>query len=134
MENVNLHKSKIFAIVIALVGIISHFLPWWHVSYNNQFFNAGGLSYSINGLHKLGIISFICFIAAGIVPVVMGDKTKPFEGQEKMITAICFGAAAFFAVLTLVFNLKFLSFGIFIAIIAGIAGAAVAWGLVKTPE
>ena len=136
MQQVNLHKTKIAAIVIALLGIISCFLPWWHVSYGGEYGNLfGGLgSVNINGLHKLGIVSFIAFIAAGIVPVVIGDKTKPFEGQDKMITAICFGAAVLFTLITLLANSKFLTFGIFIALVAGAAGALVVWGIVKLPE
>src|SRR6185436_13930061 len=93
-----------------------------------------GRSYNINGLHKLGIVAFIAFIAAGVVPVIVGDKTKPFEGQEKMLTTVCFGAAFLFTLITLLANMKFLSFGIFIALIASAIGALFVWGLVKMPE
>jgi hypothetical protein len=132
MENLNLHKSKIIGLIIAAVGIISCLLPWWHVSFGGLYGIGGG--YSINGLHRLGIVTFIAFIGAGIVPVLLGDKTKPFEGQAKMITAALFGGAAFFALLTLVFNLHFLSFGIFLAIAVGVIGALFVWGMVKMPE
>src|SRR5689334_17937586 len=130
MQQVNLHKTKIAAIIIALVGIISCFLPWWHVSYGGYGELFGGASVNINGLHKLGIVAFIAFIAAGVVPLIVGDKTKPFEGQEKMITTICFGAAVLFTLITLLFNSKFLSFGIFLALVVGAAGALVTWGIV----
>ena len=135
MQQVNLHKSKIISLVIALVGIISCFLPWWRVSYGGygEILGLGG-AVTINGLHKLGIVAFLAFIAAGVVPVIIGDKTKPFEGQEKMITTICFGAAVLFTLITLLANSKFLSFGIFIALIAGAIGALFVWGIVKMPE
>lgn len=133
MENLNVHKQKLFAVIIAAIGIIACILPWWSVG--------GGTAYgyripsvNINGLHKLGIIAFIAFIAAGIVPFVMGDKTKPFEGQVKMITAGCFGAAALFILLTLLFNMKYLAFGIFLAMVVAVIGALFVWGLVKMPQ
>jgi hypothetical protein len=127
-----LNKQKLYAIIIAAIGIISCLLPWWHVSFRG-FGDFGGAGYSINGLHKLGIIAFIGFIGAGIVPFIMGDKSKPFEGQEKLITAACFGGAAVFALITLLANMHFISYGIFLAIAAGAIGALFVWGIVKMP-
>ncbi len=131
MENVNLHKSKLIALIIAAVGMISCFLPWWKVSFGAAFGLGGG--YSINGLHKLGIVAFIAFIAAGILIFAMGDKTKPF-GQEKTAVAASFGGAFLFTLITLLANSRFLSFGIFVALVAAAAGAAVVWGIVKVPD
>ena len=128
-----LNKQKLYAIIIAAVGIISCLLPWWHISFRG-FGDFGGAGYSVNGLHKLGIVAFLGFIGAGIVPFVMGDKSKPFEGQEKLVTAACFAGAAAFALITLLANMRFLSFGIFIAIAAGVIGALFVWGIVKMPE
>lgn len=119
--------------IIAAVGLIVCFLPWWSVP-GVDFFGQRIGGTSINGLHKLGIASFIFFIAAGVVPLVLGDKTKPFEGQEKMITTVCFGASALFTLITLLANSHYLSFGIFIALIAAIVGALFVWGIVKMPE
>jgi hypothetical protein len=127
-----LNKQKLYAIIIAAVGIVSCLLPWWHVSFGG--FGAYGGGVSINGLHKLGIIAFIGFIGAGIVPFVIGDKSKPFEGQNKMITAACFAGAAAFALITLLTNMHYLSFGIFVAIAAGAVGALFVWGMVKMPK
>ena len=128
MEKLNLHKSKLYAVILAAIGVVSCLLPWWHVSFGGY----GGVS--INGLHRLGIVSFIAFLGAGAVPFLMGDKSKPFEGQDKMIEAACFGGAAAFAVITLVANMHYLSFGIFVAILAGVLGALFVWGMVKMPE
>ena len=133
MENLNLHKQKLYAVIIAAIGVISCILPWWHVSFGG-FGGYGGGGVSINGLHKLGIVAFIGFLGAGIVPFLMGDKTKPFEGQEKMVTAACFGGAALFTLLTLLFNMKYLSFGIFLALAVAVIGALFVWGIVKMPD
>ncbi len=123
-----LNKQKLYAVIIAAVGIISCILPWWHVKFGYGY---GGVS--INGLHKLGIVAFIAFIGAAIVPFVVGDKSKPFEGQDKTFTAACFGGAAAFTLITLLANMKYLSFGIFLALAAGVIGALFVWGMVKMP-
>jgi ABC-type enterochelin transport system permease subunit len=123
-----LHKQKLYALILAAVGVISCILPWWNVSY-------GGLSLgSINGLHGLGWIAFLGFIAAGVVTFVMGDKTKPYEGQERLIAAACLGGAGAIALIQFLRQTKFASFGIFLAIIAGVLGALWVWGIVKMPE
>lgn len=122
MEQMNLHKQKLYALIIAGVGLISVFLPWWKYSIGYGF---GG--YSINGMHGMGIITFLGFLAAGIVTFAMGDKLKVFDGQQKMIVAASFGAAALFAIIQFLQQTQFTSFGLYLAILAGIAGAVLVW-------
>lgn len=126
MEQMNLHKQKLYAVIIAAIGLISVFLPWWKVSFGFGGFGGG---YSINGLRDLGIIVFLAFIGAGVVTFVMGDKTKAYEGQVKMIVAACFAAAALFAIIQFLRQSKFTSFGLYLAILAGIAGAVLVYVL-----
>ena len=64
MEQMNFHKQKLYALIIAGVGVIACFLPWWSVSFG-MF---GGVSY--NGMHDLGILSFLGFIGAGVVTFI----------------------------------------------------------------
>lgn len=123
-----LHKQKLYALIVAAVGIISCLLPWWKVSFGGY-----GPGVSINGLHELGWVTFLGFIGAGVVTFVMGDKTKAYEGQEKMIAAACFGAAGAVALIQFLRQTKFASFGIFLAIAAGVLGALWVWGIVKAP-
>ena len=132
MENLGLHKQKLYSVILAAIGIISCLLPWWHVSFSYGGF--GGAGYSINGLHRMGVISFVAFIAAGVLPFVMGVKSAPYDDQGKKITAAAFGAAALFALITLLGNMHFLSFGIFIAIAVGAIGALLTWGMIKVPK
>ena len=126
-----LHKQKLYAIIIAAVGIISCLLPWWSFSFGLGGFGGG---YSINGLHELGIISFLGFIGAGVIPFVMGDKTKAYAGQDKTITAACFAGAGLIALIQLLRTMHGLGFGIFLAIAAGAVGALLVWGMIKMPE
>ncbi|MFI5130823.1 MAG: hypothetical protein ACHQFX_12555 [Chitinophagales bacterium] len=129
MEQLNLHKQKLYALIAAALGLISMFLPWWKLSFGGF----GGLgAYSVNGMHDLGIISFFGFIGAGILTFVMGDKTKPFEGQAKMIVAACFASAGLFALIQFLRQTSYTSLGIYLAILAGVAGAAIVY--VVKPE
>lgn len=120
MENLNFHKQKLYALIIAAVGLIAMFLPWWKISYGG-YGGFGGMSASVNGMHELGLLAFVGFVGAGVV-AFLGDKTKPFEGQMKMIAAACFGAAALISLIQFLRQTKFTSFGLYLAILAGVAG------------
>jgi hypothetical protein len=121
MENLNLHKQKLYALIVAGVGLISVFLPWWHFSF-------GGFgSYSVNGMRDLGIITFLGFLGAGGVIFAMGDKTKPFDGQPKLIAAACFAGAGLFALIQFLRVSSNTSIGLYLSILAGAAGAVLVW-------
>ncbi|HEX7847345.1 MAG TPA: hypothetical protein VF476_16205 [Chitinophagaceae bacterium] len=116
-----MHKQKLYALIAAGVGLISVFLPWWR-------FSLGGFGgYSVNGLRDLGILTFIGFIGAAVVTLMMGDKTKPYAGQEKMIAAGCFAGAGLFALIQFLRQSNFTGFGLYLAILAGIGGAVLVW-------
>lgn len=128
MENLNFHKQKLYALAMAVLGVIAHLLPWWRFSFGGF----GG--YSVNGLHELGILSFLAFIGAGVVTFIRGDKTKPYEGQDKTIVAGCFGGAGAIALIQFLRASSYTSFGLYLAIVAGVAGALWVWGIIKLPE
>ncbi len=117
--------------MIAAVGVLSCLLPWWSFSFG---FGSIGGGYSVNGLHEIGIIAFLGFIGAGVIPFVMGDKTKAYDGQEKTIAAACFAGAGGIALIQLLRTMSSLGFGIFLAIAAGVLGALLVWGTIKLPE
>lgn len=123
MEQINLHKQKLYALIVAAVGLISVFLPWWSI-------DLGFLgSHSQNGMKDLGILTFLGFIGAGGIIFLMGDKTKPFDGQAKLISAACFAGAGLFALIQLLRFSRATSFGLYLAILAGIAGAVIVYVL-----
>ncbi|MER3498938.1 MAG: hypothetical protein C4308_10055 [Chitinophagaceae bacterium] len=128
MEQMNLHKQRLYALIAAGVGVISIFLPWWRISWGG-FGGYGGFGgFSINGFHELGILAFFGFVGAGVV-CFLGDKTKPFAGQFKMIAA---GAFALAALITLIQFLRLsssTSFGIWLSLLAGIAGVVIVYVL-----
>lgn len=128
-----LHKQKLYALILAAVGVISCLLPWWSFG-GGTYLGYRAPSISVNGMHDLGIIAFLAFAAAGVVIFIMGDKTKPFSGQEKMIAAGCFAGAGAIALIQLLRTMHGLGFGIFIAIAAGAVGALLVWGMIKIPD
>ena len=130
MENLGIHKQKLYALILAAIGIISCLLPWWKISYGGY----GGFGVSINGLHELGWVTFLAFIGVGVITFAMGDKSKPYMGQEKTYAAAAFAVAAAIALIQFLRQTKYVSFGIFLAIAAGVLGALWVWGMVKMPE
>jgi len=129
MEQMNFHKQKLYALIAGVVGVISCFLPWWSfsISFLGQRFGGG----SINGMHDLGIIAFLGF-AGGIALCFLEDKTKPFEGQFKLIAAACFGGAALFTLIQFLRATSYTSYGLWLSLVCGVAGAVIIW--VVKPE
>jgi hypothetical protein len=127
MEQMNLHKQKLYALIIAVVGVIAVLLPWWS-SPSVEFFGQRIGGVSINGLRDLGIISFLGFLAAGGT-CFLGDRTKAFEGQNKLLTAGCFAAAALFTLIQFARASSSTAIGIWLSLIAGIAGVVVVYFL-----
>jgi hypothetical protein len=127
-----LHKQKLYALIVAGVGIIACILPWWTYG-GGSLMGVALPKASQNGLIDLGWLSFFGFIAAGIIPFVMGDKTKEYMGQEKTIAAAAFGVAGAIALIQFLRHSQATSIGIFLAIIAGALGALWVWGTIKLP-
>jgi peptidoglycan/LPS O-acetylase OafA/YrhL len=126
MEQMNFHKQKLYALIAGAVGVISCFLPWWsfNISFLGQRFGGG----SVNGMHDLGIIAFLGF-AGGVVLCFLEDKTKPFEGQLKLIAAACFGGAALLTLIQFLRASSNTSFGLWLSFVCGVAGAVIVWVL-----
>jgi len=127
MEQMNFHKQKLYALTAAGIGVISMFLPWWKISFGGGF-GFSVPSASVSGMHEIGIIAFLGF-AGAVVLCFLGDKTKPFEGQFKMIAAACFAGAALIALIQFLRQTSFTSFGLYLALLAGIGGAVIVYVL-----
>lgn len=122
------HKQKLYALIIAAVGVIACILPWWSFG-GGSVYGFSVPSVTVNGLHELGILAFLGFIGAGILCFVGGAKEKPFEGQFKMLTAGAFGVAALITLIQFIRVSSGTSFGIWLSLLAGIAGAVVVYVL-----
>ena len=120
MEKMNFHKQKLYALIVAAIGVIAVLLPWWQLDF-------GFVNQSVNGLRDVGILTFLGFLGAGIVTFIDKDKTLPFTGQTKMIVAACFAGAGLFALIAFLRQTHFTAFGLWLSILAGVAGAALVW-------
>ena len=136
MENLNLHKQKLYSLIIAGVALISLFLNWITISFGGY---SGGGS---NGLKSWGLLSLIG-VGTVIAACFMADKTKEFDANTKKIAMGGFGAIALGALL---FFLRLNSLGggissavksglgLWLCLAAGLAGLAWVFGLVKIPD
>jgi len=127
MEQMKFHKQKLYALIAAGIGLIAMFLPWWKISFGGLF-SGNGMGASINGMHEIGIIAFLGFAGAGIISF-MGDKTKPFDGQFKLIAAGCFAGAALITLIQFLRASSFTGIGIWLSLIAGVGGAVIVYVL-----
>ena len=112
-----MNKQRKFILITAAIGILAMFLPWIRFSFS------GFIDSSINGMHDMGILIFLCFVTAAIV-ATMGDQTKILNKTMWMICLIAGGLAAAIMVIYLLRALdaiSFFSFGFYLALIASLA-------------
>ena len=124
-------KQRKFILICAAIGVISVFLPWFSYSTGSIFGNAS-FGVSVNGFRGVGILTFLGFLGAAIVSLA-GDQTKPLD---KTMWLVALGAGAIALLFTLIRLLdftgngagfSFIGFGMWIAIVAGIATVGSAW-------
>ncbi len=142
MENLNVHKQKLYALIVAALAFIALILPWQTVSFALGGF--GGGSRSVNGLRGWGFLSLLG-IGAVVVASLLGDKTKEYDATFKKVAMGGFGAIAIGAIIYFI-RIRSVGgagyqgvsnkagFGLWIDILAGIVGLLWVAGLVKMPE
>ncbi len=117
-------KQRKFVLITAALGVISMFLPWISIS-------IFGYTQSQNGMHDIGILVFLCFIASGAI-AYLGDQTK---NLDKTMWGIVLVAAAIALLCIIYFYFKasdsimggsLVGFGVYISAIAaiGVLGSA----------
>ncbi len=110
-----MNKQRKFVLISALIGVIATFLPWWS-------FSTFGYGYSINGFHGLGILAFLCFVAAGIL-AYMDDQTITLDKTKWMATLIAGAIAALIIIYYIISTSSVynaLGFGIYLAAVAAL--------------
>ncbi|MEP7253507.1 MAG: hypothetical protein ABI683_14045 [Ginsengibacter sp.] len=117
-------KQRKFVLIASAAGVVSMFLPWVSIS-------LFGYSQSVNGMHDIGILVFLCF-AAGAAIAYLGDQTKNLEGNMWAIVLVA-GAIAILSVIYFYVRLSnsvvgssFVGFGLYFSAIAaiGVLGSA----------
>ena len=114
-----LSKKQIAVLVAAGVGVISVMLPWM---------SAFGLV-SFSGFSDwAGVLSFLLFLAAAGLCLFSDKIPNLTEKNAKLATVGAGGLAALF---TFIFmaraSFNFLSFGVWLCLLAGVAVAVLTW-------
>jgi hypothetical protein len=139
MENLGFHKSKLYSLILAGVGLISLLLPWVSVS-------AGGFG----GASKNGFGGWGLLVLLGIGSVAascfMGDKSKSYDDMGKKLALGGFGAMAGGAAIYLIriFTMGGGKYGglvkvspglgLFLGLAAGAIGLLLLLGMIKVPK
>lgn len=128
MEQMNFHKQKLYSLILAGVAFIALILPWMNLS----FFG------SLNGFRSWGFLT-LAGVAGVVIACFMGDKALAFDETFKKIALASFAAIAAGA---LIFFIRISGtgpgigsgFGLWLALLAGLAGVAWVMGLIKLPD
>ena len=136
MEKVNLHQQKLYALIVAVLALIAIFLPWTVQKFGGDFFGMGR-SITMNGFRSTGFLTFLGIIGV-IIASLMGDKTKEYDSNSKMIAMGSFGAIAAGALIYFLLVMgkskaygASAGIGVWISIVAGLVGLLWVSGLIK---
>lgn len=113
-------KQRKFILILAIIGVISIFLPWYSVALYNM---------SINGFHGSGIVVFLAFVCAVIV-ALMGDQTKSLDRTMWMVALVAGGLAFLITLIDTAssgLGFGFAGIGFWIALIASAGVTLSAW-------
>ena len=111
-------KQRKFLLISSAVGFISMFLPWVSIS---MF----GYTQSVNGMHKEGVVVFICFVVTGIIAFI-DDQKKNLDKTMWTITLLAGAIALLFIIWYYseitgsILGSALVGFGLYIAAIAAI--------------
>ena len=125
----NLHKQRLYSLIIAALALMTLFLPWITV----------GFLGSLNGFRGWGILSLLGVLAAA-ASAFAGNKTMAYDDTMRKIAVGSFGAIALGALIfVLTKNSNYGPFagtgvGTWICLIVGLIGVILLLGLVKIPE
>ena len=140
MQNVNLHMQRIVSIIIGVLGLIFCFLPW--VKEGEGYGSVSHMGFSIWG----GIVSALAIAGVIVNCLLIGDRTKPFDKQGRIIAMICFAVMFLLAILVLVGSgteqtrlndyyvlevKKSAGIGVWLTLVISLAGLALSSGLLN---
>lgn len=138
MEQMNFHKQKLYSLIAAGIALIALLLPWVSVS-------VFGASQSWNGFRSWGYLSFLGVIGVAYLSLT-GNRAENYTAEYKRYALIAFAAIAVGAILFFVRKNSIVTgfenggilndivktgIGLWICLLAGAAGAALNYGLIK---
>lgn len=133
MENLNFHKRKLYALILAAAGLLGLILPWYSID-----FGPFGSS-SLNGFRSWGILSLIGVIGV-VAACFLGNKLNDFEGDMRKLALGSFAAIALGALIIFLRllieggSIGILGIGFWLSLLAGVLGTLWMLGRVKLPD
>jgi hypothetical protein len=135
MDQLNFHKQKLYSLIAAGIAFVALLLPW---------INVFGLS-TWNGLRGWGMLSLIGVIAVVVLTFMEKNKSTEYSPENKKYAMIAFGAIALGALLFFLRKNAAIGGGLFndsvrtgiglwICLVAGLAGVALLYGLIKIED
>ncbi|MGN6604787.1 MAG: hypothetical protein ACTHK8_20185 [Ginsengibacter sp.] len=124
-------KQRRFLLVFAAVGFISMFLPWVSIS---MF----GFKQTANGMHREGILVFICFVVTGIIAYA-NDQKKNLDKTMWTVTILAGAIALLFTIwyyvqiTDSVMGASFVGFGLYAAALSAL-GIVLSAYLLRSPS
>lgn len=128
MDQINLHRQKLYSLIVAGLSFISLLLPWMSL----------GMFGSVNGMRQWGLLSLLGVIGVAAA-CFMGDRAAQFDDMTKKVALGSFAAIALGA-LIFYFNMNSglftpsTGFGLWLCLITGIAGFLWVLGIIKLPD
>lgn len=110
-------------LIAGVLFFIDSFLPWYGVSFGPASVNISG--WSSGGLAVLSILFALAALALAIVRVAKVNISLP--AKDGVLYLTFGGGALLFALLRLVTETNFTKFGLYLAVILGIALAYAGW-------
>jgi len=107
-----MNKQRKFIVITAAIGVIAMFLPWVDI-----------LFLSVNGMHGIGILVFLCFLAC-VVIALMGDRSKNLDKTMWLVALVAGGLAAVVMLISFLQAMDVLSLygiGFYLALLASLA-------------
>lgn len=115
MDFQTMNKQRKLMLIFSLIGLIAMFLPWVRISFL-------GMGTSVNGMHDMGIVIFICFLGCGLLSLA-GKQDLALDKSMWLISLILSGVAALIMIIFFFKStdvMSFLSFGFYISAIAAL--------------
>lgn len=132
MENLNFHKRKLYALILAAAALLGLILPWFSSG-------SGFWSYAINGFHSWGLL-----VLAGVLGIeatcLYGNTQSDFDESKRRFTLYCFVVITAGAVITFIraltegASLGIFGIGFYLSLAAGVLGTLWILGRVKLPD
>ena len=137
MEKVNIHQQKLYALIAGGVALLGLILPWAVI----PGFGGFGGGNSSNGFGGWGLLSLLGVIGV-VVSSLMGDKTKEYDKNFKLVAMGSFGGiflGAFIVFMHLSgnrtgFGCVKTGVGLWFCLLAGIGGLLWVAGIIKPPK